>query len=120
MFLANTNIYGQDDGRCDLCLQQFSMNMDELGYQYFYATAWECTPIFGSENEAGLSDIYGYATEGATGVGTIFAGLDMMSNYNDCLQGLQQNYYRGIDALTTSLETCFRQMQCYLAGWGNY
>jgi hypothetical protein len=116
--LPVNRMYSQQ-GKCEVCLGQFSAHMDYLSRQYEYATAYECTPFFGSQNQAGLSDIYDIVIDaGSLGVGTIFQGLDLQNSYNECLSRLHDDYNRGMDALAITLENCFYQMHCYLAGWG--
>lgn len=116
IFTANT--FAQDEGACDSCIWQYNANQGQLYQQKAWAIAWQCTPVFGTENEAGLSDVYDYATEGAGGVGAIFTGLDMAFDFWGCVNDIEQEYYRGLDALVGNMENCFRYSGCHYTGWG--
>lgn len=97
------------------------MNANILYLQYTYATAYECTPYFGTQNPAGLSDIYDAVTSGGEfGVGAIFTGLDEANSFWDCIRNLEQDYFRGLEALANSIDNCFYRTGCYMADWGMY
>ena len=119
LFSLNYCMYSQPQGQCDTCFYQYSAHATFLQWQYVHATAYECTPIFGTENPAGLSDIYAVITNGivSEGAGTIFQGLDLMSDYQDCLRNLEEQFFRGLDALVQTLDNCLRYNGC---GWMVY
>ena len=106
---VNQNVRSQGD--CDGCYIQFSSNCNFITWRYVESMAWECTPVFGSENHAGWSVLYGAIFNGLVeeGLGTIVHGIDMTEDYWNCLDRLQEQYYSALDSLSWSLDACLRQ-----------